>query len=217
MKMRTTLPDFSKPKVSTETILSFQRVTNLHFPSAFNEFISEREYTPPAPTSSSSTSVHTSITLFDSIILSKKNRGRLLPTARQLPGLSLTSKNPFSSRFSTAMFSQSSTAPDFLNDTSDHVWRTTAAPHASSGMRSDLGDPGRDYRQIVTRVPGKLEEKLMRGPRPIQNASKGSNVILGNQKPLPANLRERMNGLALNAPDLQPPLPSNPTGMNRLR
>jgi hypothetical protein len=190
---------------------------NLSASSAFNEFISERECTPSAPTSSSSTSVHTSITLFDSIILSKRNRGRLLPTARQLPGLSLTtSKNPFSSRFSTSAFSSITTPPDFLSDTSDHLWRSASATTSTSpNTRTDFGDPSRDYRQIVTRVPAKLEERFMREPRMVQGvprvSERSKSAAQGGRKPVPAGLRERMNGLALNAPDIQPPLPS-PSG-----
>lgn len=184
---------------------------------AFNEFISERECTPPASTSSSSTSVDTSVALFDSIILSKRNRGRLLPTARQLPGLSLSSsRNPFSSRFSASAFSNVATPPDFLSDTSDHLWRSASAitSATSTNSRTDFGDPTRDYREIVTRVPAKLEERFMREPRMIQGvpriSERSKNAALGGRKPLPVGLREKINGLALNAPEMrgQPPFPS---------
>ncbi|KAI9729849.1 MAG: hypothetical protein M1834_006598 [Cirrosporium novae-zelandiae] len=64
---------------------------------AFNEFIHTRESLPPN---------HSSIILFDQIILSKRNRGR------------------------TSLFSKSST--NFLSDISDHLWRSAAAvpPHS---------------------------------------------------------------------------------------
>ncbi|KAK8167980.1 dDENN domain protein [Phyllosticta citrichinensis] len=75
------------------------------------------------------------VKLFDQIILSKKNRGR------------------------TSIFSKSST--DFLNDTSDHLWRSAAATPPSSRF------PG-DYRSIVSRAPAKLDPTLMKEPRVIQ-------------------------------------------------
>ncbi|KAL8711615.1 MAG: hypothetical protein Q9220_004025 [cf. Caloplaca sp. 1 TL-2023] len=60
---------------------------------AFNEFIHEREL---------KSANDPSITLFDQIILSKRNRGRV-----------------------TSIFSKHKT--DFLSDTSDHLWRSAAA------------------------------------------------------------------------------------------
>lgn len=80
--------------------------------------------------------------------------------------------------------------------------------------RTDFGDPARDYRQIVTRVPAKLEEIFMREPRMIQGvprvSERSKDAAQGGRKPLPVGLRERMNGLALNAPNGQPPLPPLP-------
>lgn len=153
---------------------------------AFNGFISERECTAPAPTSSSSTSVHTSITLFDAIILAKRNRGRLLPSARQLSGMSLTSSMKSglsaSSRLAASALSSAhrhhnmggstnsvTVSSEFLSDTSDHTWRTISATGSSATSpapvtRTDFGDPSRDYREVVTRVPAKLEEIFMREP-----------------------------------------------------
>jgi hypothetical protein len=50
---------------------------------------------------------------------------------------------------------------DFLSDTSEHLWRTAAAAPPSSRF------PG-DYRQIISRVPAKLDPALMKEPRAIQ-------------------------------------------------
>ncbi|KAK8197678.1 AEX-3 domain-containing protein [Phyllosticta capitalensis] len=82
---------------------------------------------------------HPTVKLFDQIILSKKNRGR------------------------TSIFSKSST--DFLNDTSDHLWRSAAATPPSSRF------PG-DYRSIVSRAPAKLDPTLMKEPRSIQGMAR---------------------------------------------
>ncbi|KAF2399058.1 DENN-domain-containing protein [Trichodelitschia bisporula] len=94
----------------------------------FNEFIHERETKPPSDPE---------VKLFDQIILSKKNRGRM------------------------TLFHKA-TATDFLADASDHTWRTAAASPPSSRF------PG-DYRQVISRVPAKLDTLLMREPRVPQN------------------------------------------------
>ncbi|KAF1810211.1 DENN-domain-containing protein [Eremomyces bilateralis CBS 781.70] len=119
-----------------------------------------------------------SIKLFDQIIMAKKNRGR------------------------TSLFSKSST--DFLNDTSDHLWRSAAAMPPTSRV------PG-DYRQIVSRskfetvsvqhpwqslgincpvVPAKLDPTLMKEPRVIQGAPRfsQSRTTTTRRKPIPSML-----------------------------
>ena len=78
-----------------------------------------------------------SIQLFDSIILAKKSRGR------------------------TSFFSKSSKSSNFLEDTSDHLWRSAAVPTPSAKF------PG-DYRTVVSRIPAQLDVTLMREPRTIQ-------------------------------------------------
>ena len=156
---------------------------------AFNEFISERETTPPAPLSAASASIGTQITLFDSIILAKRNRGRLRPS---IPS-SISSRNPFasSSRPSSPLASRTS-QEDFLSSASEHLWRTASAsyyhPSASSisnittpaltpsstassslsSMDSNLANTQLTYREIITRIPAKLDPGYMPSPRMIQ-------------------------------------------------
>jgi len=79
------------------------------------------------------------IQLFDSIILAKKSRGR-------------------TSFFSSRGPSKSSS---YLDDTSDHLWRSAAVPTPSAKF------PG-DYRTVVSRIPAQLDVSLMREPRVIQ-------------------------------------------------
>merc|ERR1712093_837623 len=78
-----------------------------------------------------------SIQLFDSIILAKKSRGR------------------------TSFFSKGSKSSSFLEDTSEHLWRSAAVPTPSAKF------PG-DYRSVVSRIPAQLDVALMREPRVIQ-------------------------------------------------
>ncbi|KAH7061343.1 AEX-3 domain-containing protein [Macrophomina phaseolina] len=93
-----------------------------------------------------------SIKLFDQIILSKKNRGR------------------------TSFFSKSST--DFLNDTSDHLWRSAVATPPSARF------PG-DYRAVVSRQPAKLDPTLMKEPRVIQGVPRVPQQK-AKRKPIPS-------------------------------
>ncbi|KIM93013.1 hypothetical protein OIDMADRAFT_208363 [Oidiodendron maius Zn] len=78
------------------------------------------------------------IQLFDSIILAKRSRGR-------------------ASFFST----KSSRTTTFLDQTSDHLWRSAAVPTPSSKF------PG-DYKTVVSRIPAQLDINLMKEPRIIQ-------------------------------------------------
>ena len=78
------------------------------------------------------------IQLFDSIILAKRSRGR-------------------ASFFST----KSSRTTSFLDQTSDHLWRSAAVPTPSSKF------PG-DYKTVVSRIPAQLDVNLMKEPRTIQ-------------------------------------------------
>jgi hypothetical protein len=79
------------------------------------------------------------IQLFDSIILAKKSRG------------------------GRAFFSSKSNKPSFIEDISNHLWRSAAVPSPNSKF------PG-DYRSVVSRIPAQLDPTLMREPRSIQGA-----------------------------------------------
>lgn len=75
-----------------------------------------------------------SIRLFDEIILAKKNRG-----------------------FSRAsFFAKSDTS--FLEDKSDHLWRSAAVPTPTGNFKGE-------YRSVICRIPAKLDPSLMREPR----------------------------------------------------
>lgn len=132
---------------------------------AFNEFISEREIASP------SADVACNIRLFDAIILAKRDRGKPTMSMSRLNS-SLAKHNPFASRSSSsaqpAFLSQSSSSkPEhFLQDTTEHLWRTATAPITSSTALGEAAR-GREYREVVSRVPGRLEEGLMKEPRMI--------------------------------------------------
>ncbi|KAI9674366.1 MAG: hypothetical protein M1829_003768 [Trizodia sp. TS-e1964] len=111
-----------------------------------------------------------SIMLFDEIILSKKNRGR------------------------TAIFSKSRI--NFLQDTSEHLWRSAMAAPPSSRF------PG-DYRQVVSRTPAKLDPILMKEPRVIQGVPRLINAK-ARRKPIPSML----------GPGTKSNGPSSPTSSN---
>jgi hypothetical protein len=83
------------------------------------------------------------------------------PSVRLFDQIILSKKNRGAR--SAFLFSKAST--DFLSDTSAHLWRTAAvaAPNARF--------PG-DYRQVILRVPAKLDATLMREPRAIQGVPK---------------------------------------------
>ncbi|KAL9115461.1 MAG: hypothetical protein Q9227_000782 [Pyrenula ochraceoflavens] len=172
---------------------------------AFNEFIHERERNGATPSASTlnPTPISNNIALFDSIILSKRNRGRIrssLPITATRNFFSSTS----SSRLNTSAPFPSATTPsgDFLSDTSDHLWRSASATYTSSKADTFMTD-GRDYRSTITRVPAKLDPSLMREPRMVQGVpriSEKSRAFVGGggRKPLP----RMMNGLALSPPDV---------------
>jgi hypothetical protein len=208
--MLTILLYFGRHRVSIGLpVFDIARLTTI---TGFNEFISECERTTPAPVSTSSSAAMTptlaSITLFDNIVLSKRDRGRL---RTPIPTLTL-SRNPFS-RFSSTS-STASLSSDFLSDTSDYLWRTASASTASDREtyreRTDFGEgPGRNYRSVVTRVPAKLDGTLMREPRMVQGVpriTEKSRQQAHSRKPLPLPLREKLNGLQMHAPN-GPPSP----------
>ncbi|KAI9734756.1 MAG: hypothetical protein M1818_006743 [Claussenomyces sp. TS43310] len=77
-----------------------------------------------------------SIRLFDEIILAKRNRG-----------------------FSRSSFFSKS-ATNFLDDTSDHLWRSAAVPSPSGNFKGE-------YKSVICRIPASLDPNLMREPRVI--------------------------------------------------
>ncbi|KAK0612871.1 AEX-3 domain-containing protein [Bombardia bombarda] len=120
----------------------------------FNEFIHERERTPPS---------NPTIRLFDEIILAKKARGRpvlssgfsRLSTLRASHGVGFNMGPP--GRHGQA----GNKIPGYLGDTTEHLWRTASVPVPSAKF------PG-DYRSVITRIPAKLDPSLMKEPRAIQ-------------------------------------------------
>lgn len=142
---------------------------------AFNEFISDRERATPKTRDPR-------ITLFDEIILSKRNRGR--------PSL-------FSSRLTT----------DFLHDTSDHLWRSASAGVGASIISSNVQS---DYKAIVTRSPAKLDPNYMQEPRMVQGAPRISKA--GNARDMRRKPVASAGGGAYNHAYAQqePPLPALP-------
>lgn len=124
----------------------------------FNEFIHERERKP---------ATHESIKLFDEILAAKKARGRptlssglsRLSVIRASHGASVV--GPGLSRNSSRVTTSSKANNSYLMDKTDHIWRTASVPVPNGNF------PG-DYRQVVSRMPTKLEPSLMREPRTIQ-------------------------------------------------
>jgi hypothetical protein len=149
----------------------------------FNEFISDRERTNPK-------SKDSRMTLFDEIVLSKRNRGR------------------------TSIFSGRSTT-DFLSDTSNHLWRTANATFFTPSSRSQH-NLSADYGRVPARgtpecsnpqfnpltnklpaAPANLDTTLMSEPRMIHGAPRVSKTAnTARRKPLP----KMMNGLAISPP-----------------
>ena len=108
------------------------------------------------------------IQLFDSIILAKRSRGR-------------------ASFFST----KSSRTTTFLDQTSDHLWRSAAVPTPSSKF------PG-DYKTVVSRIPAQLDVNLMKEPRTIQGVPRAD--VAGKRvgrKAVPSMLGPSGNGKGL--------------------
>ncbi|GJC82617.1 DENN domain-containing protein C297.05 [Colletotrichum liriopes] len=137
--------------------------TMLRDTQAFNEFIHERE---------THSATHSSVRLFDEIIMAKKARGR--------PGLSTGFSRLSTIRMSHGASSNASgfaapsklKIPTYLGDTSDHMWRTASVPVPSAKF------PG-EYRTVVTRIPTKLDPSLMREPRAIQGVPRAEQRTRG--------------------------------------
>lgn len=134
---------------------------------AFNHFIHTRTTTSPSdPT----------IKLFDDLIASKRTRGR---TASNF--FSSSKPKPFNlyADYGSGKPNTPSTTP-FLSDTTDHIWRTAAAPSVvsrnvprnapASSEEDEENWYGGGAKSWVGRVPAKLDVKLMREPRAVQGA-----------------------------------------------
>lgn len=139
----------------------------------FNEFIHERELTAPS---------EPAIRLFDEIIMAKKARGRTglsagLSTLSRLSSIRV-SHGASANAFGHALPRNSGKPPTYLNDTSDHIWRTAAVPVPKGNFTGE-------YRSIVTRVPSRLDRTLMREPRSIQGVprveQRGSRGLVRKQ------------------------------------
>lgn len=70
--------------------------------------------------------------------------------------------------------------PAYLGDTSEHVWRTASVPLPKGNF------PG-EYRSVVTRIPARLDNSLMREPRAIQGVprmeQRGARGLVRKQVP----------------------------------
>ncbi|KAM3523601.1 hypothetical protein MY4038_008113 [Beauveria bassiana] len=139
----------------------------------FNEFIHERELTAPT---------EPSIRLFDEVIMAKKARGRPglssgLSTLSRLSSIRV-SHGASANAFGLAPPRGSNKPPSYLNDTSDHIWRTAAVPVPKGNFTGE-------YRSVVTRVPARLDRTLMREPRAIQGVprveQRGSRGLVRKQ------------------------------------
>ncbi|PHH65121.1 hypothetical protein CDD81_3252 [Ophiocordyceps australis] len=141
---------------------------------AFNEFIHQRETTPPT---------HPSVRLFDEVIAAKR--------ARRRPGLSSGLSRLSTIRASHGASTNASCMPPparplstkatpFLADTSEHIWRTASVPPAKAHF------PG-EYRSVVTRIPSRLDRTLMREPRSIHAVlrpeQRGPRLVARKQVP----------------------------------
>ena len=105
-----------------------------------------------------------SVRLFDEIILAKKNRG-----------------------FSRAsFFAKSSTS--FLDDISDHLWRSAAVPTPTGHFKGE-------YRSVICRIPAKLDPALMREPRVISGVPRVEKTGKVGRKAVPSLLGAGARGI----------------------
>lgn len=122
---------------------------------SFDEFINERETTK--------LSLGDSVTLFDAIMAAKKARTK---GVRSSIAASLSGRNPFAGR------SHAGVPAEYLSDTSTHMWRVVSTPHSSEKVDLGSAAKGREYRKIVSRTPGKLEDELLSPPPPVVKLKK---------------------------------------------
>jgi hypothetical protein len=111
---------------------------------------------------------------FNEFIHERETRKGDDPSIKLFDQIILSKKN----RGRTSLFSKAST--DFLSDTSEHLWRTAQASPPSARF------PG-DYRQVISRIPSKLDPALMKEPRVIQGVPRVPPVK-ARRKPIPSML-----------------------------
>jgi hypothetical protein len=85
------------------------------------------------------------------------------PSVRLFDQIILSKKN----RGARSAFRFGKQPTDFLSDTGAHLWRTAAVAAPTARF------PG-DYRQVILRVPAKLDAGLMREPRVLQGVPRAS-------------------------------------------
>jgi hypothetical protein len=96
------------------------------------------------------------------------------PSIKLFDQIILSKKN----RGRTSLFSKAST--EFLSNTSEHIWRTAQANPPNARF------PG-DYRQVISRIPAKLDQTLMKEPRVIHGVPRVP-VIKAKRKPIASML-----------------------------
>jgi len=135
-----------------------------------------------------------SVRLFDEIILAKKNRARtslfsksstsrLPKQATSMHFLPLPNTSPYQSLPSTIAKKPLIIDTAFLSDTSDHLWRSAAAPQPTSSSRPA---PGHQV-PIMGRTPAQLDPTLMKEPRIMQGVPR-ANQNKARRKPVPSML-----------------------------
>ncbi|KAF2150620.1 DENN-domain-containing protein [Myriangium duriaei CBS 260.36] len=111
---------------------------------------------------------------FNEFIHERETKRAEDPSIKLFDEIILSKRN----RGKTSLFSKSTTS--FLSDSSDHLWRTATAAPPNSRF------PG-DYRQIVSRIPAKLDPSLMKEPRANQGAPRIPKART-TRKPIPSML-----------------------------
>ncbi|KIW05127.1 hypothetical protein, variant 2 [Verruconis gallopava] len=92
------------------------------------------------------------------------------PAVRLFDQIIISKRN----RGRTSLFSKAST--DFLSDNSEHIWRTAQANPPNARF------PG-DYRQVISRIPAKLDPTLMKEPRVLQGVPRVP-LVKAKRKPI---------------------------------
>lgn len=155
---------------------------------AFNEFIHEREMQPQSAPE---------IRLFDEIIMAKKARGK-----PAFSGLSRLSTIKASHGVSHSLQLPSKPVPKlhgYLNDISDHIWRTASVPVPNAKFQGD-------YRAVTTRIPLKLDSSFMKEPRAIAGIPRPEQRTRGL-------IRKQVPSMMLSGPILPGPIsPISPNG-----
>ena len=146
---------------------------------AFDGFVHERE--------TKSLSSSDSVALFDAFMAAKKGRSKGVRTSI---AVSLSGRNPFAGR------SQSGGIPaEYLSDSSTHIWRVVSTPRTADRAELGTATRGREYRDIVSRTPARLEDDMFTSP-PATKPPVIPSLPSGGKR----SLRQRMNGLSMHAP-----------------